>query len=485
MRFAHHIAEDVATAARSAQDIIQEALHKAHAVQAELNAFATICDDEALARARGIDGAVARGDTVGPLAGVPIVIKDNICTQGIRTTAGSKILKDFVPPYGATVVERLERAGAIVIAKANLDEFGMGSTNEHSMFGAAKNPWNKDHVPGGSSGGSAVAVATGVVPLALGTDTGGSVRQPAAFNGILGFKPTYGRLSRYGVIAYGSSLDQVGVLARSSRDAAIAMDVMTGIDGKDSTSLESPANFAAQSAQASLQGVRIGLINELLGEGNSPEILAAVERSKAQLEELGAELVDCSLPHSKYGIASYYLIAPAEASSNLARYDGMIYSTRGAENAMGQAEAMMRSRGQGFGPEVRRRILIGSYALSAGYYDAYYGKALKVRRLIAEDFAKAFEQVDLLLAPMTPTTAPKIGELNNDPLKMYLSDSNTVLANLVGLAALSVPAGCSSQGLPCGVQFLAPPMQDEALFRLSMALEAALGDDFAPLAEGY
>ncbi|MCA9836913.1 MAG: Asp-tRNA(Asn)/Glu-tRNA(Gln) amidotransferase subunit GatA [Trueperaceae bacterium] len=486
MSFAYEIAEQVRTGKTSARAVIEASLARAERVQAELNAFITIARDAALAAADALDKRSASGEDPGPLAGVPVVIKDNICTQGIRTTAGSKSLEHFIPPYSATVVERLQQAGAIVVAKANLDEFGMGSSNENSAYGAARNPWDKSRVPGGSSGGSAIAVASGVAPLALGTDTGGSVRQPAAFTGIIGYKPTYGRLSRYGVIAFASSLDQVGVMARSSKDIALAMDVMAGHDEHDATSIpKDKPQFLDNLTADALKGIKIGLVSELSGEGNSEGVLQALEQTKALLERLGVQVGEVSLPNAPYGIATYYLVAPAEASANLARYDGMVYSIRTGENALGQAEVMMKSRGATLGPEVRRRILMGTYALSAGYYDAYYGKALKVRRLIANDLEKAFAQFDFVMTPTTPSSAYKLGEKSSDPLAMYLDDIDTVLANLAGISAVSVPAGKAEGEMPCGVQFLAPAQQDEKLIALVAALEQTQGDQFAPLATSY
>ncbi len=466
-----------------AEEVVREALGRAERVQGELNAFITLCGEEALAQARALDARRAVGEVLGPLAGVPIAVKDNICTRGVRTTAGSKSLETFIPPYDATVVARLEAAGAVVIGKTNLDEFGMGSSNEHSAFGAVRNPWNPERVPGGSSGGSAAVVAAGVVPLALGTDTGGSVRQPASFTGVLGIKPTYGALSRYGVVAFASSLDQVGVLGRSAHDLGVALSVMAGPDPLDATSLASPPSFAAEASDFS--GMRVGVVQELVGAGNSAGVRAALERTLATLQRLGAEVGEVSLPRAPYGTAAYYLVAPAEASSNLARFDGMTYSRRAGENRLGQAEVMRRSRGEGFGREVRRRILMGTYALSAGYYDAYYGKALKVRRLIAEDVAQAFERFDLLLTPTTPTPAYRLGENASSPLEMYLGDVDTVLANLVGCAAISVPAGEAEEGLPCGMQFLAPALADARLLWVAGVLEADAGQNFAPLAPAY
>ena len=484
MKFAYQIAEEVRSGQVSAEEVVREALGRAERVQKDLNAFITIAHDAALARARTLDEKSAAGETFGPLAGVPIVVKDNICTAGIRTTAGSKSLETFVPPYSGAVVARLEAAGAVVIAKANLDEFGMGGSGENSAFGASRNPWDPSKVPGGSSSGSAVSVSAGVVPIALGTDTGGSVRQPAAYTGLIGFKPTYGRLSRYGVIAFASSLDQIGVLCRSSRDLALTLDAASGPDPYDATSLEAPPAFTESLTSVPLNGLRIGVVRELSGEGNSEEVLAGLERMAGRLEALGAEVGNASIPNAPYGIAAYYLVAPAEASANLARFDAMLYSERIGENRAGQAEVMMRSRGALFGPEVRRRILMGTYALSAGYYDAYYGKALKVRRLIADDFKRAFKDFDLLMTPTTPSTAYPLSQKSDDPLAMYLDDMDTVLANLVGIGAITLPAG-SADGLPCGVQLFAPTLQDEKLVAVAAQLEREAGETFAPVAPDY
>ena len=474
MKSAFEIAAAV-QAGSDAEAAVREALGRAEAAAA-LNAFITPVP-EASGKVKAL-GAVG-----GPLSGVPVAVKDNICTAGVRTTAGSKSLAEFVPPYSATVVERLEAAGAVVIGKTNLDEFGMGSSNESSAFGPARNPWNPDYVTGGSSGGSAAAVAAGIVPLALGTDTGGSVRQPASFTGILGFKPTYGALSRYGVVAFASSLDQVGVLARSTRDLQLALSVMFGFDPRDATSLTTPPDVSGALGD-DLTGVRVGKVTELCGDGNSEGVREALARTETTLKALGATVGEVSLPRAPYGTAAYYLVAPAEASSNLARFDGMVYSHRSGDDRLGQAEVMMRSRGEGFGPEVRRRILTGTYALSAGYYDAYYGKALKVRRLIADDMARAFASYDLLLTPTAPTVAYRLGA-KSDPLSMYLGDVDTVLANLAGVPAISVPAGTAEHGLPCGVQFMAPALEDSRLLRVAGALEAAAGDSFAPVATNF
>ena len=483
MMTAFEIAEAVQKGELSAEEAVRGALARAESASA-LNAFITLLP-EAVEKARAIDARREAGETLGPLAGVPVAAKDNICTLNVRTTAGSKSLDTFIPPYNATVVARLEAAGAVIIGKTNLDEFGMGSSSENSAYGPVRNPRNPEYVPGGSSGGSSAAVAAGVVPLALGTDTGGSVRQPASFTGVLGFKPTYGALSRYGVIAFASSLEQVGVLARSTKDLELALSVMFGHDPCDATSLPTAPGLTDALQAGDLKGVRVGKVTELCGEGNSAGVLAALARTEKTLRDLGAEVGEVSLPHASHGVAAYYLVAPAEASSNLARFDGMVYSHRSGENRLGQAEVMMRSRGESFGPEVRRRILMGTYALSAGYYDAYYGRALKVRRLIADDMTRAFAAYDLLLTPTAPTAAYRLGANVDDPLSMYLGDVDTVLANLAGVPAVSVPAGTAEEGLPCGVQFLAPALADVRALQIAGALEDAAGESFSPLAAGY
>lgn len=478
MTLAADTAELVRSGARSPREVVEEALARAEAAQAELNAFITVPAEAARRAADAVARRLAAGDLL-PLAGVPVVVKDNLCTAGVRTTAGSSLLRNFVPPYTATAVARLEAAGAVVVAKANLDEFGMGSSNEHSAFGPVRNPWDPARVPGGSSGGSAAAVAAGVAPLALGTDTGGSVRQPAAFCGVLGFKPTYGVLSRYGVVAYASSLDQVGVMGRGAADLALALDAMAGPDPRDATTLpraEEPLGRAVARGRAEgLAGLRVGLVRELVGEGNAAGVLAGLARVREALERLGAEVVEVSLPSARHGVPAYYLVATAEASSNLARFDAMLYGERRGEDAEGQARVMARSRGEGLGREVRRRVLMGTYALSAGYYEAYYGRALRVRRKIAEELAGAFADADLLLTPTAPSVAFGLGEKAGDPLAMYLGDVDTCLANLAGVGALSVPAGPAEDGLPCGAQLLAPAGRDGRLLRAAAALEAAAG----------
>ena len=436
--------------------VIDHALTRAAEEQQRLNAFITVMDGRAGVTSAPVGGA---------LAGVPVVVKDNICVAGVPTTAGSRILADFVPPYTATVVERLQAAGAVVIAKSNLDEFGMGSTNENSAFGPVLNPHADDRVAGGSSGGSAAAVAAGVVPLALGTDTGGSVRLPAAFCGIVGFKPTYGALSRYGVIAYGSSLDQVGVMARTVADVRVAFDVMRGPDPRDATSRAVGGRGTAFS--------RIGVVKELAGSGMSPAALASLDAAKSRFEDLGYQVVDVSLPSLAHAVATYYVIATAEASSNLARYDGMTYGGRVGPNAAGQEDVMTATRGSLFGREVRRRILLGSFALSAGYYDAYYGRAMRVRRLLAREAAAAMSSCDLLLSPTGTGEAYRLGEKLTDPIAMYVGDVATCLANLAGLPAISLPCGTGETGLPLGVQLVGPSGADDALLDASAAFTGA------------
>lgn len=476
---AHEIAQAVTTGTVRARDVVDAALARAAAVQAATNAFTELLPERARAAADRLDAARDAGTALPPLAGVPFVAKANLCVAEVLTTAGSAVLADFRSPYDATVVARLEAAGAILIGMGNMDEFGMGSSSESSVHGPVRNPWDDGRVAGGSSGGPAVAVATGVVPLALGTDTGGSVRQPAAFCGVLGFKPTYGTLSRHGVIAYGSSLDQVGVLARDARDVALAMDAMVGTDANDATTVEVPPAFAEWTA-ADLSGIRVGVVTELSGEGNEPAITQALTETVQRLRHAGAEVVDVHVPSARAAVACYYLIASAEASSNLARYDGTVTGVRVGDENEGQVEVMTASRGAGFGTEVRRRVLMGTFALSAGHVDAWYGTALRVRRKVANELDEAFWQVDLLLTPTTPTAAFRLGERLDDPLAMYLGDVDTCLANLAGIGGISVPAGRDADGLPLGVQLLAPPLEDARLLRAAGALARDEGPRIAP-----
>jgi aspartyl-tRNA(Asn)/glutamyl-tRNA(Gln) amidotransferase subunit A len=436
----------------SAVELATESLARIDAGNATINAFITIDRDGALAAARAADARLAAG-SAGPLTGIPMAHKDVFCTEGVLTTCGSKMLSNFVSPYDAHVVTLLKAAGAVMVGKTNMDEFAMGSSNENSHFGPVRNPWNTNCVPGGSSGGSAAAVAARMVPMATGTDTGGSIRQPAALCGITGIKPTYGTVSRYGMIAYASSLDQGGAFARTAEDCALMLSAMTGHDPRDSTSLERDAEDYTRDLARPLAGLRIGLPTEFFAEGMSEDVRAAVEAALAEYRKLGAVTVDVSLPNARLAIPAYYVIAPAEASSNLSRFDGVRYGHRAAE--YGDLNDMYcKSRAQGFGPEVKRRILMGTYVLSHGYYDAYYIKAQKLRRLIAQDFAAAFEKCDVIAGPTSPTVAFGIGEKSNDPVQMYLSDIYTIAVNLAGLPGLAHPAGFGTGGLPVGLQLI-------------------------------
>jgi aspartyl-tRNA(Asn)/glutamyl-tRNA(Gln) amidotransferase subunit A len=449
---------------------VETALDAAEKLNDTLNAFLEIGRERALKRATEIDQSSEKAKL--PLAGVPMAIKDNICVTGMQTSCGSRILGPYHPPYNATVIERLFAAGANIIGKTNCDEFAMGSSNENSAFGPVKNPWDTSRVPGGSSGGSAAAVAAGIVPVALGSDTGGSVRQPAALCGVVGLKPTYGRVSRYGLVAFGSSLDQVGVLARNASDAASVLHVIAGRDPHDATTADVPVPDYPASLAQDVKGMRLGVSEALLGEGVDAEVREAIERAINGYKDLGAEVVDIDLPHAKYAIAVYYIIATAEASSNLARFDGVRYGFR-AEEAPALRDMYRKTRDEGFGPEVKRRIMLGTYVLSAGYYDAYYLKAQKVRTLLRQDFAKAFQRCDAILTPTTPTPAFKFGEKVDDPLAMYLNDIYTVTANLAGVPGISVPCGISSDGLPIGVQLLGPHWSEADLLRLAHAYQVA------------
>jgi len=438
----------------------------------DLNAFIEVPRERALAEAAEADAERARGGRA-PLLGVPIAVKDLILTKGVCTTAASKILSNFVPPYDATVVTKLREAGAVILGKTNLDEFAMGSSNETSYFGPVKNPWDRERVPGGSSGGSAAAVAARLAPAALGTDTGGSIRQPASLCGIVGMKPTYGRVSRYGVVAYASSLDQVGPMTRTVADCAVLSTILSGRDPHDATSSAREVPDFSLACGRSVKGLRIGIPKEYFVSGLSPEVKEAVLRVAATLEAQGAIPVEISLPHSEVGLAVYYVLAPAEASSNLARYDGIRYGHRSPE-AKGLTEVYRKTRSEGFGQEVKRRIVIGSFVLSSGYYDAYYLKAQKTRTLIARDFSEAFrDHCDLIIAPTSPTTAFKFNEKTADPLAMYLNDIFTIPVNLAGLPGMSVPCGFDQAGLPIGVQFIGRPFDEETIFAAAAAYEQA------------
>lgn len=434
--------------------------------QKDLNCFITIPRDAALAEAEAADKLRSSGRSL-PLLGVPIAVKDMILTKGILTTAASKILGNFIPPYDATVVSKLKNAGAIIIGKTNLDEFAMGSSNENSHFGVVRNPWNKACVPGGSSGGSAAAVTAGIVPGALGTDTGGSIRQPASLCGITGIKPTYGRVSRFGVVAFASSLDQVGTFARTAKDCALLTEVISGHDPNDSTSFNSPVPNFSSLTDASINGLRIGVPKEYFIDGVNEEVRKAVEAAISLLVSKGAKRVDISLPNTDAAVAVYYILAPAEASSNLARYDGIRYGHRAAE-PRDLKDLYCRTRSEGFGVEVKRRIMLGTYVLSSGYYDAFYLKAQKVRALVKRDFDKAFsESCDVIICPTAPTTAFKIGEKANNPLEMYLNDIFTIPVNLAGLPGMSIPCGFDSGGLPIGLQLIGKPFDEESLFKVA------------------
>ena len=437
-----------------------------------VGAFLHVDDEAAIRQAEAVDAKRTAGKPLGKLAGLPIALKDVLCTRGTPTTCASRMLEPFVPPYDAHVVERLRAADAVLIGKVNMDEFAMGSSTENSAFGPTRNPWNLDHAPGGSSGGSAAAVAAGMAPLSIGSDTGGSIRQPAAFCGVVGMKPTYGRVSRYGLIAFASSLDQIGPLAGDVHGAALLLEAIAGHDPRDATSLDRPVPDYTRNLDEPLAGLKIGIAKEHFLDGLHPEVDTAIHAALDVYRSLGAEVREITLPHSKYAVAAYYLIAPSEASSNLARYDGVHYGFR-AESFDNMIDMYAATRGEGFGSEVKRRIMLGTYALSAGYYEAYYLKALKVRRLIRQDFDEAFAEVDVIASPVTPAPAFRIGELTDDPLAMYLSDIYTISANLAGLPGISIPAGISSGGLPIGLQLLAGPLEEERLFRAARMFEQA------------
>lgn len=458
------IARGLADKKFSAEELTRTLLARIAQLDSQLNSFITVTPEHAIAQAQAADARRANGES-GALLGVPLAHKDLFCTQGIRTSCGSRMLDNFAAPYDATVVAKLNAAGAVTLGKLNMDEFAMGSANENSHYGAVKNPWNLAHVPGGSSGGSAAAVAARLLPVATGTDTGGSIRQPAAFTNLTGIKPTYGRVSRWGMIAYASSLDQAGVLARNAEDCALLLQGMAGFDPQDSTSIDEPVPDYSATLGDSLQGLHIGVPKEYFGAGLDPRIAERVQASIQALEKLGAVIKHISLPNMQQAIAAYYVIAPAEASSNLSRFDGVRFGYR-CENPKDLTDLYKRSRAEGFGAEVQRRIMVGAYALSAGYYDAYYLQAQKIRRLIKNDFMAAFEDVDMILSPTTPNPAWKLGAKNADPVAAYLEDIYTITANLAGLPGLSMPAGFVD-GLPVGVQLLAPYFQEGRLLNVA------------------
>jgi aspartyl-tRNA(Asn)/glutamyl-tRNA(Gln) amidotransferase subunit A len=467
-------ARAIAARETSAVEVTQAHLDRIAAVDDRVHAFLHVDTDGALAQARRVDA----GEVTGPLAGVPLALKDIVVTGGVPTTAGSRILEGWVPPYDATIVERMRAAGIVVLGKTNCDEFAMGSSTEHSAFGATHNPWDLDRTPGGSGGGSSASLAALEAPLAIGTDTGGSIRQPAALTATVGMKPTYGGVSRYGLVAFSSSLDQAGPCARTVLDAALLHEVIAGHDPRDSTSIDAPVPPVVAAARSGdVNGLRIGVVTELSGEGYQPEVRAAFETAVDALRDAGAKIDEVSCPHFDYALPAYYLIAPSEASSNLARFDGMRYGLRVGDDGAASAEQVMAAtRAAGFGSEVKRRIMLGAYALSAGYYDAYYGQAQKVRTLITRDFARAFESVDVLVSPTTPTVAFELGSRVDDPLAMYVADLATIPSNLYGGPAISVPAGLGADtGLPVGMQVMAPVMADDRCYLVAAAVERALG----------
>ena len=472
MRTAVDIAAGVRAGELSALEVLDEHLERVALRESEIHAFNHLTEEAARAAATELDRRVAAGEDPGPLAGVPVALKDNLCTEGVPTTCSSRILEGWVPPYTATVVERLVAAGAVPVGKTNLDEFAMGSSTENSAFGPTRNPHDVTRVPGGSSGGSAAAVAAGFAPVSLGSDTGGSIRQPAALCGVVGVKPTYGTVSRLGLVAFGSSLDQIGPFSATVEDAARVLEVIGGHDPGDSTSLPGSFPSVSEHLDDGVSGLRVGVVTEMMGDGIAADVTARVRAAADALAAAGATVEEVSVPAVTYGLSAYYLVAPAEASSNLARYDGVRYGVR--VEAATAGEMMEATRTAGFGDEVKRRIMLGTYALSAGYYDAFYGKALKVRTLIRRDFDAAYERVDVLLSPTSPTTAFPFGDKTADPMAMYLNDVCTIPTNLAGHPAMSVPFGVGDDGLPVGVQVLAPALGEVVMFRAAAVLEGSV-----------
>ena len=478
------LAAAIASGEVSSEEVTRAHLDRIAAVDERVHAFLHVLGDDAIQAARAVDGKRAAGEPLGPLAGVPLALKDVLAMKGVPTTCGSRILEGWRPPYDATVVERLRAADIVVLGKTNMDEFAMGSSTEHSAYGPTRNPWDLERIPGGSGGGSSAALAAFEAPLAIGTDTGGSIRQPAAVTGTVGVKPTYGGVSRYGLVALASSLDQAGPCARSVIDTALLHAAIAGHDPRDSTSIAAPVPDVVDAARrGDVRGLRIGLVKELSGEGYQAGVSQRFDEAVELLTGLGAEVVEVSCPNFEYALAAYYLILQSEASSNLARFDGMRYGLRaGDDGSRSVEEVMALTREAGFGAEVKRRIMIGTYALSSGYYDAYYGQAQKVRTLITRDFSAAFEKADVLISPTAPTTAFKIGEKVDDPIAMYLNDIATIPVNLAGNAAMSLPVGLAPEdGLPVGLQIMAPPMADDRLYLVGAALEAALVDRWGHL----
>jgi aspartyl-tRNA(Asn)/glutamyl-tRNA(Gln) amidotransferase subunit A len=468
----HALHEHLKAGRLKASELLERVLARCHAIEPQVRAYITLTPELARQQAAEADAAFARGDVRSPLQGIPLALKDNLCTRGVRTTCASHMLESFVPPYDATVVRRLRQAGAVFVGKANMDEFAMGSSTENSYFAPTRNPWGHfEYVPGGSSGGSAAAVAADMCMASLGSDTGGSIRLPAAMTGVVGLKPTYGRVSRYGLIAFASSLDQIGPLTQDVRDAAILLQAIAGHDACDSTSGDVSVPDYSQRLERGVHGLKLGVPREYFVEGMDPEVEASVRAGIATLQALGAELVDVSLPHTRYAVATYYILANAEASSNLARYDGVRYGLRAASD--GDLLSMYKqTRAEGFGPEVKRRIMLGTYALSAGYYDAYYKKAQQLRTLFRQDFQQVFNACDALVSPVAPTPAFRLGERLDDPLQMYLADIFTAPVSLAGLPAMSVPCGYTQQDLPIGLQIIAPPFQEDVVLQVGAAFEA-------------
>ena len=472
MKPIHVLHEQLVSGALNAVDLTEAVLERVDAIDPGLNTYVTVTAEQARRQAAQAADAFARGEVRSPLQGIPLAIKDNICTKGVRTTCASRILEHFVPPYDATVMQRLQTAGAVMIGKANMDEFAMGSSTETSYFGATRNPWgDAQYVPGGSSGGPAAAVSAGLCAAALGSDTGGSIRQPAAMTGVVGLKPTYGRVSRFGLVAFASSLDQIGPLAQDAHDAALLLQAIAGHDPHDSTSGAVPVPDYTEALGRGGAGLKLGVPREYFVAGMNAEVEAAVRGGIEMLGQAGAELVDVSLPHTPYAVATYYILANAEASANLARYDGVRFGFRATEPA-DLSDMYMRTRAEGFGVEVKRRIMLGTYALSSGYYDAYYKKAQQLRTLFRQDFQRAFADCDALLTPVSPTPAFRLGERLDDPLQMYLADIFTIPMNLAGIPALSVPCGLTTDGLPIGLQIAAPPFREDVLLQVGAAFEA-------------
>lgn len=470
---AHELHNKLVNKEVSSVEITESVFKRVDEVEEKVKAFVTLTRESALAQAKETDGKISRGEKIGSLEGIPVVIKDNMCTEGVLTTCSSKMLHNFVPPYDATVVKKLKKAGAVIIGKGNMDEFAMGSSTENSRLFSTRNPWDTDRVPGGSSGGSAASVAADETIYSLGSDTGGSIRQPASFCGVVGLKPTYGSVSRYGLIAYASSLDQIGPFAKDVTDCAQALNAIAGNDPLDSTSATFDVPDYTSYLTGDVKGLRIGIPKEYFIEGTDPEVRKLIDDAINKFEQMGAICEEASLPHTEYALPVYYLIATAEASSNLARYDGVRYGYRD-ETAEDMITMFMRTRSEGFGAEVKRRIMLGTYALSSGYYDAYYLKALKVRTLIKQDFDRAFEKFDVLLSPTSPTPAFKFGEKSDNPIQMYLSDVFTISVNLAGIPALSIPCGLSN-GLPVGLQLMGKPFGEGTLFRAAYAFEQNAG----------